>query len=138
MTVAAPSVLMDELVALIGAAWDMNNVDYGPPEGVPAYPQAWIRYGERTFEYGMFSVEHVAVVITVATTSGSDYRSEYAIVNDITNTIAMALLAPITIGELVLNGMTVGEAVRADYAGQPGAIMAATITLDFESKDMNL
>jgi hypothetical protein len=133
MTVAAPSTLMDALVERIGAAWDSNNVSYGPPENAPEYAQAWIRYGERTFEYGMFAVEHVPVIVTVAVKSGSDYRTEYREVNDITNTIAMALLAPVTISdELTLNGMAVSEPVRADYAGQPGAIMAATITLDFE------
>jgi hypothetical protein len=144
MTVAAPSVLMDELVEMIGAAWDTSNVQYGPPESKPTYEMAWVRYGERTFEYGITSVEHPSVVITVAAPSNGDYPGEYRIVNDITNTIAMALLQdrdstdPVKVGELSLDGITVSEPSRSDYAGEPGAIMAAAITLDFHSKEMNL
>jgi hypothetical protein len=144
MTVAAPSTLMDQLVTRIGQIWDSNSVGYGPPENVPPQAYAWVRYGERTFEYGMFSVEHPTVLITVATPSGQNYAREYAEVNDIANTIAMGLLQdpdstdPVKFGELTLDGISVSEPVRADYAGQPGAIMACQITLDTHSKEMNL
>ena len=143
MTVAAPSTLMDQLVQKIGQIWDTNSVGYGPPENVPAQAYAWVRYGERTFEYGLFSVEHPTVLITVATPSGHNYAAEYAEVNDIANTIAMGLLQdppstdPVKIGELTLDGLAVSEPVRASFAGQEGAIMATVITLETESKEIN-
>lgn len=147
MTVAAPSTLMDELVELVKAALDTNNVLYGPPEHPPQYEQAWVRYGERTFEYGGFAVEIPAISITVAVKANGDYPNEYRTVNDMANTVAMAFLPgfvegemlPINavLGELTIRGMSISEPARSDYAGEPGAIMAAVITLESESKEIN-
>lgn len=139
MTSQAPSVLMDGLVEMVKVALDTNNVLYGPPEEKPEYPMAWIRYGPVEYEYGMFAVAHPTVTITVATPSSYDYPNEYRIVNDMARQVALALLPPTVIEfELVLAGITVSEAIRSDYAGQPGAIMASVITLETESKEMNL
>jgi hypothetical protein len=144
MTVAAPSILMDELVELVKAALGTNNVQYGPPEGVPASDLVWVRFGERPYIYSTFTTETVQVFIEVAVPSNGDYAGEYRIVNDLTNRIAMALLPsalgrqPLIVGELVATGMTVREPGRAAFAGQDGAIMAGLIELSFDSKDMNL
>lgn len=137
MTVATPSSLMADLVTKVGQVWDSNSVMYGPPENVPAQAMAWVRYGDRAFEYGLLAVELPTVLITVATPSGANYAREYAEVNDIANTIAMGLLPPLVIGELVFTGLSVSEPVRANYAGQEGAIMASVITLETESKEID-
>lgn len=147
MTVASPSTLMDELVDRVNQALNFTNTLYGPPEHPPQYEQAWVRYGERTFEYGGFAVEIPAISITVALKANSDYPNEYRRVNDMANTVAMAFLPgfvegemmPINavLGELTIRGMTVSEPARSDFAGEPQAIMAAVITFEAESKEIN-
>jgi hypothetical protein len=138
MTLAAPSVLMDELVERVKAALDINNVLYGPPENVPSQKMAWVRYGDRSFEYGVFSTELPTLSITVAVPSNGMYPNEYRLVNDLANDLAMAFL-PVTIigGELPITGIEISEPVRSSWAGQDGAIMAAEVRLISESKEIN-
>jgi hypothetical protein len=138
MTLAAPSVLMDELVERVKAALDINNVLYGPPENVPSQKMAWVRYGDRSFEYGMFSTEFPSISITIAVPSNGMYPNEYRLVNDLTNSLAMALLPPTLIGgELPITGIEISEPVRSSWAGQEGAMMAAEVRLISESKEIN-
>lgn len=138
MTSQAPSVLMDGLVEIVKVALDTNNVLYGPPEEVPVTSMAWVRYGPVEYEYGMFSVAHPSVSITVAVPRNGDHPGEYRIVNDLARQVAMALLPPTVVeSELVLTGISVSESVESSYGGQPGAIMAAVVTLETESKEIN-
>lgn len=144
MTAQAPSVLMDALVDMVGAAVGHTNVSYGPPQGVPTYPQIWIEYGPVEFEVGVFAVSHPDVRAVIAVPSGSDYATEYREANDLAHTVAVALLpsldsnaSAIIANELVITAIGIDEPVRVSFAGQDGAIMRSIVRLGVESKEFN-
>jgi hypothetical protein len=133
-----PSAIADDVVSRLKAGLNTQAVIYGPPEGPPAEFLCWVRYGNVTFDWGMFETRSPELTVTVAVPRGGQYPSEYRFINDKAHEVAAALRGPILLaGEAPITGVSITEPVGSDYAGTPSAIMAAVVTISIETKEIN-
>lgn len=131
-----PSAIADDVVTRLKAGLNTQAVIYGPPEGAPDAFLCWVRYGNVTFEWGMFETRVPQITVTVAVPRGGQYPSEYRLVTDKAHEIAAALRGPILLAdEAPITDVTITEASEVTYAGQQ--IMAAVVTLAIETKEIN-
>lgn len=138
MAEATPGQLADALVERLRTELGTENVIYGPPESVPAALMYWVRYGPVAYEWGMFTVPHPGLSITVAVPRKGNYPSEYRLITDEAQRVVHALMGQFFLAdEAPITGVSVGEASGMNYAGVTDALMAAVITIEIENKEIN-
>lgn len=136
MTSVLPSAIADDLVDILSVALDPIPVIYGPPEGAPEAVTCWVRYGPVETEWGLLVVRVPQLSVTVGIKRSGQYMSEYRFVNDTAHLVVSALIGPLVLaGEAPITGVSVTEPTEVTYAGS--AVMAATVTIQTETKESN-
>jgi len=137
MAEPTPSAICDDMVDTLKDAIPelLNRIVYGPPEKTPQALCVWLDYGPVEIEWGLMEVCNHTITATVAVNRKGDYPGEYRVVTDYAQAVKKAMYGNYVLAdEAVIVGAAVNRATGSAYAGEPDALVAATVIFTVETK----